>query len=65
MWGALFPYDLVRMYMTSWNVFALELVIISKHVFLNNLSLGNAGFRRLVSNDLFVTEVVGVPHGRA
>lgn len=33
--------------MTSWSVFALELVIISKHVF-NNLGLGNAGFCELV-----------------
>ena len=33
--------------MASRNVFALELVIISKHMF-NNLGLGNAGFCDLV-----------------
>ena len=45
--GALFPCDLLRIHMASRNVFALELVIISKHMF-NNLGLGNAGFCDLV-----------------
>ena len=45
--GYAFPMWFGRIYMTSCSVFALELVIISKHVF-NNLGLGNAGFRELV-----------------